>query len=236
MLRLPPLRLAAFLTATTLALAPMAALAEDDPALITVTGEGVVQVVPDLATIPIGVTTEGASAADAMAANSAALQAVLDRLAAAGIAAKDVQTSNLSLNPNWVQNADGSAPRISGYVANNTLTVQVRDLAALGTVLDAVITDGANTLNGISFGLQDPRPALDDARRKAVADARAKAEVLAGAAGVTLGRLVSIQEGGGAMPPQPMYRMEAAMASPVPVAAGEVGMTSSVALVYELAE
>jgi len=236
MIRVSPLRLPALLTATALALAPLTALAEDMPALITVTGEGVVQAVPDLATIPLGVTTEAETAAAAMAANNAAVQAVLDRLKAAGIEAKDVQTSNLSLNPNWVQTADGSAPRISGYVANNMLTVQVRSLDSLGTVLDAVITDGANTLNGITFGLQDPRPVLDDARRKAVEDARARAEVLAGAAGVKLGRLVSMQEGGAIMPPQPMYRMEAAMASPVPVAAGEVGLSSSVTLVYEIAE
>ncbi|MEY4696525.1 MAG: hypothetical protein RIT14_953, partial [Pseudomonadota bacterium] len=206
------------------------------PATITVTGEGMVEAVPDLATVSLGVTTEGATASGAMEANSQALQKVMARIEAAGIEARDVQTSNLSLNPNW-QSTDGTTSRIVGYVASNILTVRVRDLDRLGGVLDAVIADGANTLNGISFGLSEPDPALDRARVQAVTEARARAELLAGAAGAKLGRILSISESGPSMPqPLPMYRMEAAMADAVPVAAGEVGVTAYVTLTFEIVQ
>jgi uncharacterized protein YggE len=222
-----------------LTLMPGFALADDHaaaPATITVTGEGIVAASPDLATVSLGVTTQGETAAAAMAASSAALQAVLERLTAAGIEERDLQTSNLSLNPNW-QGGDGTtAPVIAGYVASNILSVRVRDLGKLGAVLDAVIADGANTLNGISFGLADPDPVLDAARAEAVADARGRAEVLVAAAGVTLGRILSITEGGGMMPmPAPMFRMEAA-SDAVPVAGGEVGMSASVTITYEIVQ
>lgn len=215
---------------------PVAALAEAALPQISVTGEGRVDAVPDMATVSLGVTTEGATAAEAMAANSAAVQAVLDRLAAAGIAARDVQTTGLSLNPLWSSYDNGQKQRIEGYAAANMVTVRVRALDALGGVLDAAVSDGANTLNGLSFGLADPAPALKEARARAVADARERAEVLAGAAGVKLGRLLSITEGGfGGGGPLPMYRAEAAMA-PVPVAAGEVAMTVTATLVWEIAQ
>lgn len=206
------------------------------PATITVTGEGQVAAAPDLATISLGVTTQGKTAGEAMDANSAALAAVVTRLKAAGIEDRDVQTSNLSLNPNWQQNDGTQAPVIVGYVATNVLTVRVRALEKLGTVLDSAITDGANTLNGISFGLDNPEPELDKARVEAVKAAKARAELLVGAAGVTLGRVVSISEAGGYVPPMPMpmYRMEADMAAAVPVEGGEVGLIASVTVVFEI--
>lgn len=213
-----------------------AAMAEDQASTITVTGEGVSESAPDIATISIGVTTQGTTAAEAMDANSAALQAVLDRLRAAGIEARDLQTSNLSLNPNWQGYDNGDPPKITGYVAANILNVRVRKLDGLGEVLDAVVTDGANTLNGITFGLTDPRPAVDAARTEAVQDARARATLLVGAAGAQLGRVISITEGGGYAPPQPMYRMEADAAASVPVAGGEVGVTANVTMVFEITQ
>ncbi len=228
---------AVFLTAA-LAL-PGLALAETAPvpATITVTGEGTVTAAPDLATISLGVTTQGATAGAAMDANTAALTAVLERVKAAGVEGRDIQTSTLNLNPNW-SNSDGSSmPVIQGYVATNMVQIRVRDLPKLGGVLDAAVTDGANTLNGISFGLAEPEPALDEARKEAVAAARARAELLTTAAGVGLGRVLSISEGGGYAPPMPMYRMEAAMAdAPVPVEGGEVGVTASVTITWEIAQ
>ncbi len=213
------------------------ALADEHmPATITVTGEGRAEAAPDLATISLGVTTQGKTAGEAMDANSAALTAVVARLKSAGVADRDVQTSNLSLNPNW-QQADGTqAPQITGYVAMNVLTVRVRALETLGAVLDAAITDGANTLNGISFGLDDPEPSLDKARVQAVQAAKARAQLLVGAAGLKLGRVVAMSESGGYIPPgpMPMYRMEADMAKAVPVEGGEVGMTASVTMVFEI--
>lgn len=224
--------LAPFALILALASPPMAALAAD-ATLITVTGEHTAQAAPDLATVDMGVTTEGPSAAEALAANSGAVKAIMDRLAAAGVEGRDIQTSNLSLSPNWTSTPDGAGSVISGYVAMNMLSVRVRDLTKLGTVLDAVVTDGANTLNGITFGLQDPKPVMTAARKDAVADARARAEELAAAAGVTLGRLVSITEGSAFQAPQPMYRQSMAQDAAVPVAGGEVGMTASVTLVFE---
>ena len=217
----------------------LAALAESPAtaaATITVTGEGVIEAAPDIATISLGVTTEGKTAVEAMAANSAALAAVLDRLRAAGIEERDLQTSNLTLNPNWVGYDNGKTPTISGYTASNMLTVRVRALASLGTVLDSAITDGANTLNGVTFGLAEPRPALDAARKEAVADAVARAALLVEAAGAKLGKVVSIAESGGFAQPMPMFRMEASADSAVPVAGGEVGLTASVTMVFEITQ
>lgn len=217
-------------------LAPTVALADHHiaPATITVTGEGVVTAAPDLATVSLGVTTQGDTAAAAMAANTEALTAVLERVKAAGVEDRDIQTSTLNLNPNW-SNSDGSSmPVIQGYVASNILSIRVRDLAKLGGVLDAAITDGANTLNGITFGLAEPDPAMDEARKEAVAKARARAELLVTAAGASLGKIVSINEAGMSQP-MPMYRMEAAMAdAPVPVAGGEVGVTANVTITWEI--
>jgi hypothetical protein len=224
---------ALFLT-TALALpmaAPMAVHAET--ALITVTGEASVAVQPDVATLSLGVTTQADTAAGAMAANTAALSVVLDRLKAAGIADRDLQTSNLTLNPNWVGYDSGIIPSIAGYTASNLLTVRVRALDTLGTVLDAAITDGANTLNGLTFELSDPKPKMDEARRAAVADAMYRAALLVEAAGAKLGPVQSITEGGGFVNPQPMFRQEVA-SSPVPVASGEIGVTSSVTMVFEI--
>ena len=209
------------------------ALAEN---VITVTGEGTVQVTPDMATISLGVTTDGSSAAEAMAANSKALQAVIDRLKSAGIEDRDLQTSNLSLNPNWVGYDAGQTPKIAGYVASNMLSVRVRALDTLGTVLDASITDGANTLNGITFDLAAPRPAQDEARKAAVADAKARAELLTTAAGVKLGKIETIAESAGYGAPMPMFRDEFKAASAVPVASGQIGMTASVTITYAIVE
>ncbi|OHC54564.1 MAG: hypothetical protein A3D16_10360 [Rhodobacterales bacterium RIFCSPHIGHO2_02_FULL_62_130] len=223
--------------AMTAALAlPMAAPAlAQDAAIVTVTGEATVEATPDSATISLGVTTDGATAAEAMAANSAAVQAVIDRLKLAGIEDRDLQTSNLSLNPNWVGYDSGQTPTISGYIASNMLTVRVRVLESLGSVLDAVITDGANTLNGLTFEVAQPRPVLDEARKQAVADAMARATILAEAAGGRLGKVISITENAGYGAPVPMFRSDAA-AAPVPVAGGQIGLMASVTVTYEIAE
>ena len=206
------------------------------PAQITVTGEGVVDGIPDIASLSLGVTTLGDTAAGAMAANTKALRAVMARLMAAGIADRDMQTTNLSIAPNWSGYDSGQRQRIDGYTATNQLTVRIRALDGLGTVLDAAIQDGANTLNGLSFGLSEPRPAMDAARKAAVADARARATLLVEAAGATLGRIVSITEGGGYSQPQPMFRQAAEASGAVPVAAGEVATSASVTSVFEIAQ
>lgn len=211
---------------------PFAAMAEERPQ-IAVSGEGVVHVVPDIATLSLGVTSEGRTAAEALSANSTALSAVMERLKAAGIADRDIQTSNLSVNPNWAGSDSSASQRIAGYTAANMVTVTVRDLKALGTVLDKAVADGANTLNGLSFGLADPKPALDQARKAAVADAIDRARLLSGAAGIGLGPVLSITEGGGYDAPAPMMRAMA-KADSVPVAEGELDISANVTMIFEL--
>ena len=213
-------------------LLPAAALAEANGTL-TVTGAATVTAVPNQATLSLGVTTTGATAAEAMAANNDAASAVIARLIAAKVADRDMQTTGLSLNPNWVMSASGTAQDIQGYIASSLLTVRIADLDMAGPVLDAAIADGANTLNGLSFGLADPRPLEDEARKAAVADALARAQVLAKAAGETLGPIVSIFEGGGGQQPMPML-FKAAGDSGVPLAAGEVGVSAEVTIVWQL--
>lgn len=226
--------LSPLLFAATLSLAPMTqAFADTAPATLTVTGTAVVAAVPDLATISLGVTTNGATAAAAMAANNEALAAVLARLKAAGIEGRDLQTSSLSLNPNWVTNAAGTGSEINGYIASNMLTISVRAMDKTGAVLDAAIADGVNSLNGLTFGLQNQRPQEDQARKLAVADAIARATLIAEAAGAKLGGILSINEGGGTdQVPGPMYRM--ADAAAVPVAGGEVNVTAAVTIVFQI--
>ena len=211
---------------------PLAAAAEGSGTL-TVTGMATVNAVPDQATLSLGVTTTGETAAAAMAANNDAASAVIARLIAAKVADRDMQTTGLSLNPNWVMNADGTAQVIQGYIASSMLTVRIAALETAGSVLDAAVTDGANTLNGLTFGLANPRPIEDDARKAAVADALARAQVLALAAGETLGPIVSITEGGGGQQPMPML-FKAAADSAVPLAAGEVGVSAEVTIVWQL--
>lgn len=228
------MKVARALTLAALLALPAAVASAESPRL-TVTGEGIVAARPDMATISLGVTTEGATAAAAMAGNSEELGRVLARLREAGIEDRDLQTSGLSLNPNWTQPRDGGTPQIRGYVASNLLTVRVRTLDRLGEILDRAVSDGANTLHGVSFGLTEPQPALDEARKRAVARAQATARLLTDAAGVTLGPVLSISEGNGYEPPRPMYREAAALAAaPVPVAEGEVETSARVTMVFEL--
>lgn len=205
---------------------PTAALADR----IKVTGEGQVAAAPDMATVTLGVTTQGDAAAEAMQANATQLQAVMDRLTGAGIEAADIQTTGLQLNPNWVQE-DGQARGIDGYTAENMVTVRVRQIDALGGVLDAAVADGANTLNGISFDLADPKPVMAEARRQAVQDAMERARQIADAAGVELGDIESITEGGDVQGPVPMFRMEAAS---TPIAGGEVTRSAQVTVIYDI--
>ncbi len=224
---------------TILALAGPAVAADGPAATISVSGEGRVEIAPDMATVSLGVTTDAETAAAAMAANSEGVSAVIARLTAAGIEDRDIQTSGLSLGPRYdYGRSDGSAPTVVGYTASNMVTVRVRALDTLGAVLDGVVSGGANTLNGLSFGVVEDREVLDEARRRAVAEARRKAELYADAAGVTLGRVISISEQGGYAPPMPMAMAEASFAkgADVPVAPGEMSFGATVVVVYEIAQ
>lgn len=219
-------------------LMPLPALAQEVPQ-IHVTGQGEVSAAPDMAQVQVGVTTEAETAAEALAGNSEATAAVLARLAEQGVAEADLQTGNLSLYPRRrdVRPADGSEPAVEAFVANHTVSVTVRDLDTLGGILDAVVSDGANTLGGLSFGLQDPSDMTDEARRNAVADAMRKAALYADAAGVTLGEIVSLSEPTVRGGPQPMMAMESdMMRGSVPVAEGEVKVAATVSMSFAIGE
>lgn len=209
----------------------------DDTRVITTNGIGTVETTPDMATLRLGVTHEDKEAAAAMAATSAGVTAVLSRLEAAGIAARDMQTDQLSLQPIWSDYNSNTrdARRITGFLATNMLTVRVRDLDTLGGILDLVIGDGANSFNGLSFGLQEPKPSQDAARADAVKDAIDRAQQLAEAAGVTLGPIQSISEHGGFARPQ-MMEMAAARSADVPIASGELTVSAQVNIVFAIAD
>lgn len=205
------------------------------PSRITVTGEGRSSAAPDLATIQLGVTTQADSAAAAMDDNSTRQQAVIEALTAAGVPEDQIQTSGLNLNP-LMQYGENQAPAVTGYQAVNMVSVRITDLPALGTVLDAIVGAGANEINGITFTREDGDAASDQARSDAVSDARRKAQVLADAAGVDLGPILSISDmPTGNQPPMPMMRMEAASADAVPIQPGQVQMQAAVQIDYALA-
>ena len=216
----------------------MSASTNEMPRVISVSGLGEVKTRPDMAIVTSGVISEAASAQDALSKNNAAMAAVIAALKNAGVAEDDIQTSNFSVSPQYppYQPNQTATPRISGYQVSNQVTASVKDLAKLGTTLDALVRAGSNQINGIMFDVKEPKKVLDEARKKAVADAKAKAELYAEAAGVSLGRVVQISESGGVIEPQPMYRakMVAADAAAVPVAPGQQTLTASVSIVYEL--
>ncbi len=214
---------------------PLSAMAQDAPRQIVVTATGSAQAAPDMATVSLGVTREARSASEAMQAVGEATEAVLNDIGAAGIEARDVQTSALNLYPVWDQG--NARPRqVRGYSASTMLSVRVRDLDALGPLLGSVVATGSNEMNGISFGLSEPDEVEDIARADAVAEARAQAEVLAQAAGVTLGPVQMITEGGGGGGPAPMMRGAMMEAAAVPVAAGELDVRVTVTVVFAIAE
>ena len=218
---------AALLTAP--ALAQTAPAETVPPAVISVTGEASVSVAPDQAQIDGGVTSEARTAREASDANNAAMGKVLLALKGAGIDEKDFQTSRLSLQPQSAPNRTGSGPAtIVGYRASNHVTVRLRDVAKLASLLDTMVAAGANDIGGINFTVSNASKLLDEAREQAVADARRKAEIYARAAGVTLGAPLSISEEGGPGPVT-FRKMTAGMpVSPVPIAQGEETLTVTV--------
>jgi len=221
----------------TLALVAAPALAENPLPAISVSGEANVSVAPDLAQVEGGVTSEAKTAREASDANNAAMGKVLLALKGAGIEEKDYQTSRLSLQPQYAQPTPNRAgpPQIIGYRASNRVIIKVRDVAKVANVIDTLVGAGANEIGGINFVVSQASKALDEARAKAVADARRKAEIYAKAAGVTLGEPVSITEEGGAAPPVFRSKMAAPMAAaPTPVAPGEEMLSITVNVTWAI--
>lgn len=204
---------------------------------IIVTGEGVVSSAPDMATITLGVTERADSAAAAMDQVAVSVAAILTRLDGLGIAARDRQTSGFYLRPLYDDRpgTEGGTQEVTGYQAGNSVTVEVRDLAVLGDVLDGVIAEGANDFNGLNFGLKDDKPLLVEARKRAVADAMDRAAQLADAAGVTLGAVLQISESSQRYMPMQMPMMEARGAMKDSIAQGEVDVSAQVTMVFGVA-
>jgi uncharacterized protein YggE len=206
------------------------------PPMITVSGEGSVSVPPDLALIDGGVTSEAKTAREASEANNVAMGKVLLALKNAGIDDKDLQTSRLSLSPQYAQQTrpNGAPNVISGYRASNRVTVRVRDVTKVAATIDTLVTAGANEVGGINFIVTKASQLLDEARTQAVADARRKAELYAKAAGVTLGAPINISEDSGSAPAPMMLRKAAADFTSAPVAQGEEVLRVNVSVSWDI--
>jgi uncharacterized protein len=203
--------------------------------LLSVSADGSSEARPDLATLNLGVTTEGQTAQAALQENSRRMTALTQALRRAGVAERDIQTSNVSVYPQQ-QYREGQEPLITGYQANNTVTAKVRNIDNTGRVIDAAVGAGGNNVNGVSFSYQDPDAQLNAARRDAISNARERAELYADALGLRVHRVVAVSEGGGFRPPivpMAMERMAAADAS-TPIAPGEIETQVQVSVTFEL--
>lgn len=201
---------------------------------LIVSGQGEARVAPDLAEIQLGVTSQAESAAEAMQQNSEQQGAVIDALKNAGIEAANIQTSGLRLNPR-MEYPENGAPTINGYEASNMVTIRVTDVSMLGEVLDSIVAAGANQIQGINFQRDDAEETADDALRAAVEDARRKADIMAEAAGMRLGPVISLRDTPIANGPAPMMmRAEAARGAATPIEAGELSLSAQVQVEYAL--
>ena len=223
---------------------PAIAAAQETPPPVTprihVVGEGEAAVAPDMAIVTLAVMREAETAREALDANNEAMAAVIAAMKEAGIEARDLQTTGLQISPRYVypQGDDGEQqPRIVAYQVSNTLTVRVRDIAAVGQIIDRSVTLGVNQGGSISFTNEDTAAATTEARKRAVRDAIDRATTLAEAAGVKLGPIIELSEQAQMQPPMPLagraYRMEAA-SDAVPVEAGETTYKVQVNVTFEL--
>ena len=203
---------------------------------LDINARGEVSRVPDVAVISAGVVTQAVDARTAMSSNATAMTQVIAALRKAGVAEKDIATSQIGLSPQY-RYVDNRAPLITGYQANNSVTIRFRDIARSGVILDALVTAGANQINGPSLMLDKPQAALDEARVEAMKSARARAEIYARAAGLSVKRIVSISESGDSAGPRPMVMMMARGVDAAPkteVLPGEQEIGVSVAVTFEL--
>lgn len=199
---------------------------------VTVVGTGEVKGTPDTATVQIGVQNQAATTKDALAQNNEQAQAIISKLKELGVAEKDIQTSNFSISPVY----DNQGRTVNGYQISNTVMVTVRNLAQAGTLLDQVVQAGANNVYGVSFSVADPTELMNQAREAAMANAKARADMLAKSGGAGLGQVLVITENiGSQAQPMPLARAEVAdAANSVPMQAGEQTFAVSVQVTYGL--
>ncbi len=229
--------------AATMALAALPARAEEAPAphgpILSLSAYGETHATPDMATISVGVTVQAPTAAAALHQNAERMGALITALKRQGVPDKDIQTSNLNLNPQYDYggvSSSGGPPKLNGYQASNTVTVTVWETDKLGPIADAVTAAGANQISGIGFGLRDPQAAEDAARIEAVKRVEAKAALYAKATGHPIKRLRDLSEGAAetSSPIQPMRHMMAKSVAPTPVEAGQLDLRVEVQATYEL--
>jgi uncharacterized protein YggE len=221
------------------AVAPMAQAQDDGGAEFRATtlhlsADGEVKAKPDLAVINVGVRVEALTAAAALAQNRTQMNAALAALKAQGVPDSDIQTSNLSLEPQY--NFDKGARHLTGYQAANTVSAKLHEMKRIGGVVDALVSAGANQIDGISFQVADPKPLEEAARREAVKALQAKADLLAQAAGYRVQRLVRLAEGAGfgGIAPQPVAMARMVAQSATTVEPGELSVRVTVNGTYEL--
>jgi uncharacterized protein len=202
---------------------------------LDVVANGEVTRVPDIVRINAGVVTRAPTATEAIRQNAARMTSVRAALGRAGIAERDIQTSTINLQPEY-RYAENQPPQLVGYQATNEVNVRFRDIANSGRILDALVAEGANTINGPMLGIDRPETALDEARTLALTNARARAELYARSLGMRVKRVLSVGEAGGYMPPQPMLmRAEAASnRDATQIAPGEQTLSVSLTVSFEL--
>jgi len=226
------------LAAFALTLATPTAGAGEALRTISVTGLGEVAAVPDIAHVTVGARTVTKTARAALSENSATMAGVLDALRGAGIAERDMRTTSVSLHPRWGAEVLENGTRVqvlNGYEAANLLRVTCRDLAKLGELLDALAGAGANEMRGISFDVAGRVRLMDEARAIAVRNARARAQLYAREAEVSLGAVLSISEAGAPTPIRRNRAMaEMAVAAPVPIAGGEQTISASISVTFAI--
>lgn len=203
------------------------------PAAIIVTGEATVSAAPDLAQIDGGVSSDAKTAREASDANNAAMGKILLALKGAGIAENDFQTSRLSLQPQYAPNRAGPS-LVVGYRASNRVTVRLREPNKLASVIDTLVSAGANDIGGIAFTVSNASKLLDGAREQAIADARRKAEIYAKAAGVSLGAPVNISEESSPVPAPFRKNIATMAAAPAPVSPGEETLQVTVSVSWAI--
>ncbi|WP_158222879.1 SIMPL domain-containing protein [Rhodopirellula sp. MGV] len=210
---------------------------------ITVSGTGEVSANPDMATVTVGVITEAKTAKEAVAANNKAMESLRAQLDKLGIDERDRQTAQFNVSPQYQQRrpqpgrpyeAEQNEPQIIGYQVTNDVRIKVRQISRVGEILDAVVQSGSNRINGIAFSVERDEKFLEEARIKAVKQARAKAELLCQTAETKLGKVIEIRESGqGGVPPRPEMMMMASVRS-VPISPGEQTISASVVMTFEI--
>lgn len=223
------------LAATALALQPLAAGDRSMTRSVTVSASADITAKPDAARIQSGVQTEADTANDALTANTQAMSNLIDGLKALGIDPRDIQTTSFNVNPRYTHHRDGRPPEINGYQVNNEVSVFIRKIEQTGDILDKMVALGANQMRGLNFIVTGAETLKDEARRKAVENARRRAELFAKAAGAEVGEVIEIQEGGshGPSPRRSFKAMESASAA-APIESGEATLSASVTVTWEL--